>query len=150
MSDLNRVVITGRLGRDPEVKYIPSGMAVCQLNLAVGSSWFDKASNQRKEKTTWVDVTCWGKTAELAGEYLAKGREVGIDGRLEMDEWDDKTTGQKRSKLKVVCDQLRFIGKAPDSQLPRKEAEEYSDPPSTQGMGDEEPATPASYEDTPF
>lgn len=147
MSDINRVVITGRLGRDPEVRYIQSGTAVCQLNVAVGSSWFDKQTNQRKEKTAWVDVTCWGKTAELAGEYLSKGREVGIDGRLEMDEWTDKESGQKRSKLKVVCEQLRFIGGKQDAPHKSDDTGFNADPPSTQGQGDEEPAYP---QEVPF
>ena len=110
MASVNRVILVGNLTRDPEVRYIPSGSAVCELGLAVNRSWFDKQSNQRKEETTFVDVTLWGRTAELAGEYLSKGRPVLIEGRLQMDSWEDKQTGQKRSKLKVVADNMQFLG----------------------------------------
>ena len=110
MASYNRVILVGNLTRDPEVRYIPSGTAVCEIGLAVNRSWFDKASNSRKEETTFVDVTLWGRTAEVAGEYLSKGRPVLIEGRLQMDSWDDKETGKKRSKLKVVGEQMTMLG----------------------------------------
>lgn len=110
MASYNRVILVGNLTRDPEVRYIPSGTAVAELGLAVNRSWFDKASNSRKEETTFVDVTLWGREAEVAGEYLAKGRPVLIEGRLQMDSWEDKQTGQKRSKLKVVCERMQMLG----------------------------------------
>ena len=80
------------------------------LGLAVNRYWFDKQSNSRREETTFVDVTLWGREAEVAGEYLAKGRPVLIEGRLQLDTWDDKTTGQKRSKLRVVCEKMQLLG----------------------------------------
>ena len=110
MASFNKVILMGNLTRDPEVRYIPSGSAVCELGLAVNRSWFDKQSNQRKEEVTFVDVTLWGRTAEVAGEYLSKGRSVLIEGRLQMDQWEDKQTGQKRSKLKVVGEQMTMTG----------------------------------------
>ena len=110
MASFNRVILVGNLTRDPEVRYIPSGTAVCELGLAVNRSWFDKQSNSRKEETTFVDVTLWGRTAEIAGEYLAKGRQVLIEGRLQLDTWDDKETGKKRSKLRVVGEQMTMLG----------------------------------------
>jgi single-strand DNA-binding protein len=110
MASYNRVILVGNLTRDPEVRYIPSGKAVCELGLAVNRTWFDKASNTRKEDTTFVDVTLWDRTAEIAGEYLAKGRSVLIEGRLQLDTWDDKETGKKRSKLRVVGEQMTMLG----------------------------------------
>lgn len=83
---------------------------MCEIGLAVNRSWFDKQANQRRESTCFVDCTLWGRTAEVAGEYLEKGRQVLIEGRLEMDEWDDRETGKKRTKLKVVCEQMTMIG----------------------------------------
>ncbi|MFN0199534.1 MAG: single-stranded DNA-binding protein, partial [Planctomycetaceae bacterium] len=88
----------------------PSGTAVAELGLAVSRQWFDKQSNSKKEETTFVDVTLWGRQAEIAGEYLAKGRSVLIEGRLHLDQWDDKETGQKRNKLKVVCESMTMVG----------------------------------------
>jgi single-strand DNA-binding protein len=110
MASFNKVILVGNLTRDPEVRYIPSGKAVCELGLAVNRTWFDKASNTRKEDTTFVDVTLWDRTAEIAGEYLAKGRSVLIEGRLQLDTWDDKETGKKRSKLKVIGEQMTMLG----------------------------------------
>ncbi|QDT18015.1 single-stranded DNA-binding protein [Alienimonas californiensis] len=109
-ASFNRVILMGNLTRDPEVRYIPSGMAVCDLGVAVNRSWYDKQSNSRKEEVTFVDVTLWGRTAEIAGEYLSKGRSVHIEGYLKMEEWQDKTSGQKRSKLKVVADSMQMVG----------------------------------------
>ena len=110
MASFNKVILMGNLTRDPQVRYTPSGSAVAELGLAVNRSWFDKQSNSRKEETTFVDVTVWGRTAEIAGEYLSKGRSVMIEGRLQMDQWEDKQSGQKRSKLKVVCENMTMVG----------------------------------------
>ena len=110
MASYNRVILIGNLTRDPEVKYLASGTAVAEIGLAVNRQFTDKGSNERKEEVTFVDVTLWGREAELAGEYLAKGRPVMIEGRLQMDTWDDKATGQKRSKLKVVGERMQFLG----------------------------------------
>ena len=110
MASYNRVILIGNLTRDPEVKYLASGTAVAEIGLAVNRQFTDKNSNERKEEVTFVDVTLWGREAELAGEYLAKGRPVMIEGRLQMDSWDDKATGQKRSKLKVVGERMQFLG----------------------------------------
>lgn len=110
MASFNKVILVGNLTRDPQVRYTPSGMAVADVGLAVNHTWFDKQSNQRKEEVTFVDVTLWGRTAEIAGEYLAKGRQVLIEGRLKLDQWDDKQTGQKRSKLCVVGENMTMLG----------------------------------------
>jgi single-strand DNA-binding protein len=110
MASFNKVILLGNLTRDPQVKYTPSGAAVAEIGLAVNRYWFDKQTNSRREETTFVDVTLWGREAEVAGEYLAKGRPVLIEGRLQLDTWDDKTTGQKRSKLHVVGERMQMLG----------------------------------------
>jgi single-strand DNA-binding protein len=110
MASYNRVILMGNLTRDPQVKYIPSGTAVAELGLAINRTWFDKTTNQKKEDVTFVDVTLWGRQAEIAGEYLSKGRSVLIEGRLQLDTWQDKESGQNRSKLKVVCENMTMVG----------------------------------------
>ena len=110
MASFNKVILVGNLTRDPEVRYTTGGTAVCDISLAVNAQWTDKRTNERKEEVSFIDVTLWGRTAEIAGEYLAKGRPVLIEGRLQQDRWDDKETGQKRSKLKVVADSMQLLG----------------------------------------
>lgn len=110
MSSYNKVILLGNLTRDPEVRYTPSGSAVADLGLAINSSYTPKGGGEKREETTFVDVTLWGRTAEIAGEYLKKGRPVHIEGRLALDQWDDKQTGQKRTKLKVIGEGLQLIG----------------------------------------
>lgn len=114
MASFNKVILMGNLTRDPQVKRTPAGQAVTELGLAVNRSWWDKQANQRKEETTFVDVTLWGRDAEVAGEYLSKGRPVLIEGRLQLDSWEDKQTGQKRNKLRVVCERMQLIGSRGD------------------------------------
>ena len=114
MASFNKVILVGNLTRDPQVKYTTGGTAVAELGLAVSRQWFDKQSNTKKEETTFVDVTLWGRTAEIAGEYLAKGRPVLIEGRLQLDTWEDRETKQKRSKLKVVGENMTMLGSRGD------------------------------------
>ena len=110
MASFNRVVLMGNLTRDPEVRYTTGGTAVTDVSLAINRYRTDKNTNQRIEETTFVEVTLWGRTAEIAGEYLGKGRPVLIEGRLQQDQWEDKETGQKRSKLKVVGESMQLLG----------------------------------------
>lgn len=108
MPSVNRVILIGNLTRDPEIKYTTKGTAVCDIGMAMKSS-FGK-SEDRKEETTFVDVTLWGRTAEVTSEYAKKGKPVYIEGRLTLESWEDKQTGQKRSKLKVVGESIQFLG----------------------------------------
>lgn len=110
MASFNKVVIMGNLTRDPEVRHIPSGAAVCDISLAINNTWKDKSTNEKKEDVTFVEVTLWGRTAEIAGEYLAKGRPVLIEGRLQQESWTDKESGQKRTKMKVVAESMQLLG----------------------------------------
>lgn len=109
MANFNKVMLMGNLTRDPEVRYTPKGTAVAEIGLAI-NRFFSGENGEKREETTFVDVTLWGRTAEIAGEYLKKGRPVFIEGRLQLDTWDDKTSGQKRSKLKVVGEGMQLIG----------------------------------------
>ena len=109
MPNLNKVMLIGNLTRDPEVKFTPKGTAIAELGLAINRTWKNE-SGEKQEETTFVDVTLWGRQAEIAKEYLTKGRPVYIEGRLQLDTWDDKATGQKRSKLRVTGEQMQLLG----------------------------------------
>jgi single-strand DNA-binding protein len=108
MANLNKVLLLGNLTRDPELRYTPKGTAVADVAVAINRVW-NNEQNQRQEETTFVDITLWGRQAEIAQQYLTKGRGVFIEGRLQMDSWEDKASGQKRSKLKVVAENLQFM-----------------------------------------
>ena len=109
MASLNKVMLIGNLTRDPEVKYTPKGTAVAEIAIAINRN-FTGADGQKKEEVTYIDVTLWERLAEIAGEYLKKGRPVFIEGRLQLDTWDDKATGQKRSRLRVRAEQMQLLG----------------------------------------
>ena len=109
MANLNKVLLMGNLTRDPEVRYTPKGTAVTELGIAVNRIYSGE-NGEKREEVTFVDVTVWGRTAENVGEYLKKGRPVFIEGRLQLDSWEDKQSGQKRNKLRVVADNVQFLG----------------------------------------
>lgn len=107
---VNKVIILGRLGQDPELKYTPSGTAVCNFSLATSESWTDK-SGQKQEKTEWHRIVVWGKLAELCNQYLTKGRQAFIEGKLQTRSWEDKD-GSKRYATEVLASTVQFIGGA--------------------------------------
>ena len=109
MASFNKVILLGNITRDPEVRYTPKGTAVTELGMAVNRV-YTAENGEKREETTFVDVTLWGRTAEIAGEYLKKGRPVFIEGRLQLDTWDDKQSGQKRTKLKVIGENMQMLG----------------------------------------
>lgn len=129
MANLNKVMLIGNLTRDPELRHTPKGSAVTDLGLAVNRKIQD-GNGGWKDETTFVDVTVWGSSAENANKYLSKGRGVFVEGRLQMDTWDDKATGQKRSKLKVVADNLQFL---PDGKGGSRQANEENHGGDRQG-----------------
>lgn len=104
MASFNKVILIGNITRDIQVRYIASGTAVAEIGLAINRKVKDK------DETTFVDVTLWGRTAEVANEYAKKGDPLLVDGRLQLDTWDDKETGQKRSKLRVVGENIQLLG----------------------------------------
>src|ERR1700720_5018756 len=112
MASFNKVILLGNLTRDPEVRYTPKGSAVCDLGIAVNRG-YTTDSGEKREEVTFVDVTLWGRTAEVASEYLKKGRPVLIEGRLQLDTWDDKQSGQKPSKLRVIGETMQLLGSRP-------------------------------------
>src|SRR3954467_4516130 len=114
MASFNKVILLGNLTRDPEVRYTPKGTAVAEIGLAVNRV-YTTDSGEKREEDTFVDVTLWGRTAEIAGEYLKKGRPVFIEGRLQLDTWDDKQSGQKRSKLRVIGETMQLLGSRPSA-----------------------------------
>jgi single-strand DNA-binding protein len=142
MASFNKVLLLGNLTRDPEVRYTPKGTAVAELGIAVNRVYTTEGGEKREE-TTFVDVTLWGRTAEIAGEYLKKGRPVFIEGRLQLDTWDDKQSGQKRSKLKVVADGMQLIGGRPGGG---GDMDENSGGSRTAGRATTPPPKPAASE----
>src|SRR3954452_21202024 len=112
MASFNKVILLGNLTRDPEVRYTPKGSAVCDLGIAINRS-YTLDSGEKREEVTFVDVVLWARLAEIAGEYLKKGRPVFIEGRLQLDTWDDKQSGQKRSKLRVIGETMQLLGSRP-------------------------------------
>lgn len=109
MASFNKVILMGNLTRDPELRYTPKGTAIAKIGLAVNRVWSTE-TGEKKEEVTFVDVDIFGRTAENVGQYMRKGSPILIEGRLRLDQWDDKQTGQKRSKLGVVAEAVQFLG----------------------------------------
>jgi len=156
MANLNKVMLIGNVTRDPEIKYTPKGSAVTDLGIAVNRVYTPEGGEKREE-TTFVDVTLWGRQAEIAGEYCKKGRSVYIEGRLQLDSWEDKTSGQKRSKLRVVGENFQLLGPRPGGGNAGGSGgteEEYSERPvqrressGSAGSGTGRPTPPTVEED---
>jgi single-strand DNA-binding protein len=108
MANFNKVILAGNLTRDPELRYTPKGLAIAKLGLAVNRTWKSE-TGESKEEVTFVDIDAFGKQAETIGQYLKKGRPILVEGRLRLDQWDDKQTGQKRSRLGVVLEGFQFL-----------------------------------------
>ena len=132
MANLNRVLLIGNLTRDPDLRYTPKGTAVTEISLAV-SRIYSGEDGERKEETTFVDVTLWARLAEIAGQYLKKGRPVFVEGRLQLDTWDDKQTGQKRSKLRVVAENIQLLGSRQEGESPASSSSPSAPPRRTSG-----------------
>jgi single-strand DNA-binding protein len=156
MANLNKVMLIGNVTRDPEIKYTPKGSAVTDLGIAVNRVYTPEGGEKREE-TTFVDVTLWGRQAEIAGEYCKKGRSIYIEGRLQLDSWEDKATGQKRSKLRVVGENFQLLGPRPGGG--GGGGEEYSERPArreqSSGGGfssgrSQAPQPPIEEDDIPF
>lgn len=122
MSSLNRVMLIGNLTRDPEIRSTPKGVSVADLGLAINRNYTTE-SGEKREDVTFVDVVVWGKIAENAGRYLSKGRPVFVEGRLQLDTWQDKESGQNRQRLRVVAERLQFLGSPAGSSGTDEEGE---------------------------
>jgi single-strand DNA-binding protein len=152
MASFNKVILLGNLTRDPELRYTPKGLAIARLGLALNRVWRAETGEQ-KEEATFVDVDAYGREAETLGKYLKKGRPVLIEGRLRQDTWEDKQTGQKRSKLLVVLERFQFVdtgaGRGTDEAGPAESRPRAAAPPSegpSPAARPAEPAPPASTE----
>ena len=143
MASFNKVILLGNLTRDPEVRYTPKGSAVCDLGIAVNRV-YTTDGGERREEVTYVDVVLWARLAEIAGEYLKKGRPVFIEGRLQMDSWDDKQTGQKRTKLRVVGESMQLLGSRPSGTGAAEAAGEDRQPGSAKTSTPPKPSAPAA------
>ena len=114
MANLNKVFLMGNLTADPELRYTPKGTAVTDIRLAI-NRYYAGDNSERQEETTFVDVTLWNRQAEVAGNYLSKGRGVFVEGRLQLDSWEDKASGQKRTKLRVIGENIQLFPRGGDS-----------------------------------
>jgi single-strand DNA-binding protein len=113
MASLNKVMIIGNLTRDPEVKYTPKGQAIAEISLAVNRS-YSTADGEKREEVTYLEVTFWGKQAEVLGQWMKKGRPLYVEGRLRLDSWEDKETGKKQSRLRITGEEFQFLGSKND------------------------------------
>jgi single-strand DNA-binding protein len=147
MGSVNKVILVGNLGRDAELRYTPGGAAVATLNLATTEVWNDKGG-QRQEKTEWHRIVLWGKQAESLQEYLTKGKQIYVEGRLQTRQWDDKD-GNKRYTTEIKADRITLLGgggggRGASAPMDRGSA------PMPHGGGDEPPAEPITDDDIPF
>jgi single-strand DNA-binding protein len=154
MANVNKVILIGNVTRDPEIKYTPKGTAVTDLGLAINRFIPASEGGERREETTFIDVTLWGRQAEIANEYLKKGRPVYIEGRLQMDSWEDKQSGQKRSKLRVVGENLQLLGSRDGGGSGgSRGGGDYDDAPPPRSRGGSAPSRPPAEpedDDIPF
>jgi single-strand DNA-binding protein len=143
MASFNKVILLGNLTRDPEVRYTPKGSAVCDLGVAVNRV-YTTDTGEKREEVTYVDVVLWSRLAEIAGEYLKKGRPIFIEGRLQLDTWDDKQSGQKRSKLRVIGETMQLLGSRPGGGTASAEAGDEGRQASSGGKPSAPPAKSAA------
>jgi single-strand DNA-binding protein len=155
MANFNKVILAGNLTRDPEVRYTPKGMAIAKFGLAINRTWKNEAG-ESKEEVTFVDIDAFGRQAEVISQYLKKGRPILVEGRLKLDQWDDKQTGQKRSRLGIVLEAFQFLdsgrgdggGAGGGSRQAPTSPAGPSAPPSAEAPGPEGPAP--EEDDVPF
>jgi len=137
MANLNKVMLIGNITRDPELKYTPKGTAVTDIGLAVNRV-FTADNGEKRDETTFIDVTLWGRTAEVVNQYCKKGSPIFIEGRLQLDTWDDKQTGQKRSKLRVVGEGIQLLGARQGGSAPAHHGDD--EPPRRQSSHPAQPS----------
>lgn len=148
MATLNKIMLIGNLTRDPELRHTPRGSAVAEFGLAVNRVWYDD-NKQKQEEVTFIDITLWGRTAEVAQQYLSKGSPCFVEGRLVMDTWEDKNSGQKRSKLKVVGESIQLLGSKGDGSIrvPTNEREDREAPRNSNIPANRVPASQSATSD---
>lgn len=154
MANLNKVMLIGNLTRDPELRVTPKGTAICTFSLAVNRKFKDESGGEREE-VTYVDIEAWGKAGENISKYCTKGRPLFVEGRLRLDQWEDKNTKEKRSRMKVVCENFQFLGSGRGEGGGGGEGgESRSYSPAPRASAPSRPAPPAQQEnldeDVPF
>jgi single-strand DNA-binding protein len=150
MAYLNRVFLIGNLTRDPELRVTPKGTSIASFGLAINRQ-SKNADGSHADEVTFVDIEAWGKQAELVAKYLARGAPAMIEGRLKLDEWTDKTSGQKRSRLKVVLENVQFLGRKSDgTPAELREGEHRQDQGQPRATTHASNAIPGDCEDVPF
>ena len=142
MASVNRVILIGNLGRDPELRYTQSGQAVTNFSIATNEKWKDK-EGQPQERTEWHRISVWGKPAENCAQYLQKGRSVYVEGRLQTRDWEDRD-GNKRQTTEVVAQTVQFLGGRGEGGPPR------SEPPPTEASGGSSSGASSDGDDIPF
>jgi single-strand DNA-binding protein len=148
---VNKAIVLGRLGNDPDTRFTQSGDSVTRLSVATSSRWKDKATGEAKEETEWHRCVCFGRTAEIASQYLAKGREVYLEGHLKTRKWTDNS-GIERYTTEIVVDQLTLIGGRPitDPQAQTQAARPTPAKPEPRSAQPQHPSTPEFDDDIPF
>jgi single-strand DNA-binding protein len=135
MSGINKAILIGNLGAKPELKYLPSGQAVCEMRLATNESWTDR-NNQKQERCEWHRIVVWGKMGESCAQYLDKGRQVYVEGRIQTRSWDAKDSGEKRYMTEIIASTVQFLGGKPSSNEGRRDSGPPSGGDNSRGEGD--------------
>ncbi len=149
MGFVNKVMLLGNLTRDPELRYTPQGAAVCEFTLALNRTYTNKQTGQRVEEVSFIDIVSWGRTAELCAEYLKKGRQVFVEGRLHQDRWEAQD-GRKMSKVRVTAENVTFVGSRPAGAEPKGEAPPAPEAGPAPEAQDQPPEPPPAPDESPF
>lgn len=154
MASFNKVILAGNLTRDPELRYTPNGKAIAKFALAVNRNWTTE-TGEKKEEVTFIDIDAFGRQAEVISQFMKKGRPLLVEGRLKLDQWDDKQTGQKRSRLGVVLESFSFLdsggrggSEGGDSDAPRSRPAPSRPAPAPAAAADD--SGPPADDDVPF
>ena len=151
---VNKVILIGNLGRDPELRSTPSGQQVASFSLATNRKWRDRDGNQQ-EQTEWHNIVCWARQAEIAGQYLTKGRQIYVEGRLQTRSWEDRQSGEKRYRTEIICDNFQMLGQRGDAdgggfREPAPAAVDSTAGEASSGAPEAPPATESEDDDIPF
>ncbi len=149
MASFNKVILVGNLTRDPELRYTPKGTAIAKIGLAINRYWTTE-TGEKKEEVTFVDVDVFGRTAENVGQYMRKGRPLLVEGRLRLDQWDDKQTGQKRSRLGVVAESVQFLGSPAGGEGSGAPSASRPSPAAASAPQPADAEAPPEHDDVPF
>ena len=149
MAGINKVILIGNLGRDPELRYTQNGQPVANFSLATSEQWTDKNSGEKVEKTEWHRIVVWGRSAEHCSKYLSKGRTVYIEGRLQTRDWEDKE-GQKRSTTEINAQTVQFLGGPRGQNQPDAGSPQSAGPDQPSSTGEDSGGPPLAGDDVPF